>query len=104
MELPHVDCCDVNSPRSSAQGPLMLTLFGSIAVSIMMLSYTLEARSRWYVLVFAGASAATAIYSALAGVYPITVIEAIWSLVALRRYVMRHRAEQASSQSTAFVE
>ncbi|MCI0803521.1 MAG: hypothetical protein J4N63_05425 [Chloroflexi bacterium] len=82
----------------------MLTLFGSIAVSIMMLSYTLEARSRWYVLVFAGASAATAIYSALAGVYPITVIEAIWSLVALRRYVMRYRAEQASSQSTAFVE
>lgn len=70
----------------------------------MMLSYTLEARSRWYVLVFAGASAATAIYSALAGVYPITVIEAIWSLVALRRYVMRYRAEQASSQSTAFVE
>ena len=82
----------------------MLTLFGSIVVSIMMLSYTLEARSRWYVLVFAGASAATAVYSALAGVYPITVIEAIWSLVALRRYVMRYRAEQASSQSTAFVE
>ena len=70
----------------------------------MMLSYTLEARSRWYVLVFAGASAATAIYSALAGVYPITVIEAVWSLVALRRYVMRYRAEQARSQSTAFVE
>ena len=82
----------------------MLTLFGSIAVSIMMLSYTLEARSRWYVLIFAGASAATAVYSALAGVYPITAIEAIWSLVALRRYVMRNRAEQATSQSTAFVE
>ncbi len=73
----------------------MLTLFGSVAVSIMMLSYALESRSRWYVLIFAGASAATAIYSGLAGVFPITVIEAIWSLVALRRFVIRHRVEQA---------
>lgn len=73
----------------------MLTLFGSIAVSIMMLSYSLESRSRWYVLIFACASAATAVYSGLAEVYPITVIEAIWSLVALRRFVMRHRAERA---------
>ncbi len=73
----------------------MLTLFGSVAVSIMMLSYSLESRSRWYVLIFAGASAATAVYSALAGVIPITVIEAIWSVVALRRFVIRHRAEQA---------
>ena len=74
----------------------MLTLFGSVAVSIMMLSYTFEARSRWYVLIFAGASAATAIYSALAGVYPITVVEAIWSVVALRRFFVRYRAEQST--------
>jgi hypothetical protein len=73
----------------------MLTIFGSIAVSIMMLSYSLEARSRWYVLVFAGASAATAVYSGLAEVYQITAIEAIWSLVALRRFVVRYRTEQA---------
>lgn len=79
----------------------MLTVFGSVAVSIMMLSYTLEARSRWYVLVFAGASAATAVYSGLAGVYPITVIEAIWSLVALRRFALRYRAEQIGSLSAA---
>ena len=63
----------------------------------MMLSYTLEARSRWYVLLFAGASAATAVYSGLAGVYPITVIEAIWSLVALRRFTVRYRAEQVGA-------
>ena len=62
----------------------------------MMLSYTLEARSRWFVLVFAAASAATAVYSALTGVYPITVIEAVWSLVALRRFVLRYRVEQLS--------
>ena len=75
----------------------MLTLFGSIAVSIMMLSYSLEARSRWYVLIFAFASAATAVYSGLAEVYPITAIEAIWSVVALRRFVVRYRSEQAAA-------
>lgn len=72
----------------------MLTLFGSVAVSIMMLSYWLEARSKWYVLMFAGASAATATYSGLAEVYPITVIEAIWSAIALQRFVRRYRAER----------
>ena len=65
----------------------MLTIFGSIAVSIMFLSYWLEPRSRWYVLIFAGASAATSLYSGLAEVYPIMVIEALWSLVALQRFV-----------------
>lgn len=75
----------------------MLTLFGSVAVSIMMLSYMLEARSRWYVLIFAGASTATAIYSGLAGIYPIMAVEGVWSLVALRRFFMRSRAEQAST-------
>ena len=71
----------------------MLTLFGSIAVSIMMLAYWLEARSRWYVLVFAGASAATAVYSGLVEAYPITVIEALWALVALQRFFRRHGEE-----------
>ncbi len=71
----------------------MLTLFGSIAVSIMMLSYSLESRSKWYVLIFASASAATSVYSGLAGVYPITVIEAIWSAIAIHRFATRYRAE-----------
>ncbi len=64
----------------------MLTLFGSVAVAIMFLSYWLEPRSKWFVLVFAGASAATAVYSVLVEAYPITVIEALWSLVALQRF------------------
>ena len=71
----------------------MLTIFGSIAVSIMFLSYWLEPRSRWYVLIFAVASAATSLYSGLAEVYPIMVIEALWSLVALQRFVRVSRVE-----------
>ena len=79
----------------------MLTLFGSVAVAIMFLSYWLEPRSKWFVLVFAGASAATAVYSVLVEAYPITVIEALWSLVALQRFVQRYRGETLVSKGGA---
>lgn len=75
----------------------MLTLFGSVAVAIMFLSYWLEPRSKWFVLVFAGASAATAAYSGLVEAYPITVIEALWSLVALQRFRRRHQREASAA-------
>lgn len=69
----------------------MLTLFGSIAVAVMFFSYWLEPRSRWFLLLFAGGCAATAAYSGLAEVYPITVIEVLWGLVALQRFVQRRK-------------
>ena len=74
----------------------MLLAFGSIAVGIMFVSYWLEPRSRWFVLVFAAASALTAVYSGLVAIYPITVIEALWAVVALRRFTVRSRRELAS--------
>ena len=55
----------------------MLTMFGSVSVAVMMLSYWLEPRSKWFVGTFALGSAATSLYSGLVGAYPITVIEAI---------------------------
>ena len=73
----------------------MLTAFGSVAVGVMFLSYWLEPRSRWFVLVFAVASALTAVYSALVDAYPITVIEVLWAAVALRRFVVRSRTSPA---------
>ena len=74
---------------------MLITVFGSIAVGIMLLSYWLESRSRWFVLVFAVASAMTSVYSGLVAAYPITVIEALWAVVALRRFALRSRAELA---------
>ena len=76
----------------------MLTIFGSIAVAIMFLSYWLEGRSRWNILIFAGASAATSVYSGLEEVYPIMVIEALWSLVALQRFFNVSRALRADAR------
>ena len=71
----------------------MLTAFGVVAVTIMFLSYWLEPRSKWMVLVFAGGSGLTAAYSGLVAAYPITAIEALWAMVALQRFWRRHRRE-----------
>ena len=72
----------------------MLTVFGAIAVAIMFFSYWFERRSKWMVLIFAVGSAATAAYSGLEEVYPITVIEGLWALVAFRRFRLRHDREK----------
>ena len=77
----------------------MLTVFGTIAVSIMFLSYWTEGRSKWLVLVFAMGSGLTSLYSGLAEVYPITLIEGLWALVALRRFWQRHIKEQNIEQT-----
>jgi hypothetical protein len=78
----------------------MLTAFGSVAVGIMFASYWLEPRSRWFVLAFAAVSAATAAYSGLEAVYPIMVIEALWAVVALRRFFTRSHLELAAAPNS----
>ena len=72
----------------------MITVFGSIAVAIMFLAYWLERRSKWMVLIFAVASALTSVYSGLVEAYPVTVIEALWAVVALQRFFQRNREEK----------
>ncbi len=76
-----------------------LTLFGAGAVALMLLSYALEHRSPWWVLVFALACAASSLYGWLAGTWPFGVVEAIWALVAFRRWWLRraHQTEEARS-------
>jgi hypothetical protein len=63
-----------------------LTLFGLFAVSAMLVCYALEERSHWFVLAFAGACALGSAYGFLQGAWPFGLIEAIWSIVALRRW------------------
>jgi hypothetical protein len=70
-----------------------LTLFGASAVALMLLSYALENRSTWWVLVFAFACAASSLYGWLAGTWPFGVVEGIWALVAFRRW-LRYRQLQ----------
>jgi hypothetical protein len=68
-----------------------LTLFGLFAVSAMLTTYALEDRSHWFVLAFAAACALGSIYGFLQGAWPFGVVEAIWAVVALRRWSVRPR-------------
>jgi len=63
-----------------------LLIFGTLAVAAMLTTYALEERSPWFVLAFAAASAAAALYALLIEAWPFAAIEGIWSAVALRRW------------------
>ncbi len=64
----------------------MLTAFGAAAVTFMMLMYALERRGRRFVLAFALGCLLSSTYGFLAGTWPFGVVEAIWAVVALRRW------------------
>ena len=63
-----------------------LTLFGLFAVTAMVVCYALEARSRWFILAFAVSCVLGSIYGFLQGAWPFGLVEAIWSLIAARRW------------------
>ena len=71
---------------------MALLIFGFLAVAAMLVAYALEDRSHWFVLAFAIASAAASVYGFLIESWPFAAIEAIWSLVALRRWWVRRAA------------
>ena len=63
-----------------------LTLFGLFAVTMMLFTYGLETRSPWFVLAFAASCLLGSIYGFLQGAWPFGLVEAVWSLVAARRW------------------
>jgi hypothetical protein len=65
-----------------------LTLFGLFAVSAMLVCYAFENRSSWFILGFAVACVLGSLYGFLQGAWPFGLVEAVWSVVALRRWLM----------------
>jgi hypothetical protein len=66
-----------------------LTSFGLFAVTAMLITYALEDRSRWFVLAFAVACVLGSTYGFLQGAWPFGLVEAVWAVVALRRWSLR---------------
>ena len=64
----------------------MLTAFGVVVLTFMMLMYALERRGPRFVLAFAVGCALSSVYGFLAGTWPFGVVEAIWAAIALRRW------------------
>jgi hypothetical protein len=72
-----------------------LTVFGFLAVSLMLVFYALEERSAWFVAAFAGACVLASVYGFAQGAWPFGVIEAVWAAIAWRRFWRRRAAEAA---------
>ncbi len=66
-----------------------LTLFGLAAVTAMLVFYALEDRNPLFILGFAVACALGSAYGFLQGGWPFGVVEAIWAVVALRRWWLK---------------
>jgi hypothetical protein len=64
----------------------MLTVFGALAVTFMMLMYALERRNRGFILAFACGCLLSSAYGFLAGTWPFGVVEAIWAGIAVHKY------------------
>ena len=69
-----------------------LTIFGLFAVTTMLVCYALEERRPAYSLAFGAACILGSIYGFLQGAWPFGLVEAIWALVAVRRWASRRRA------------
>jgi hypothetical protein len=63
-----------------------LSLFGLLAVTMMLLCYALEERGAHYVLGFAVACGLGSVYGFLQGAWPFGLVEAVWAAVAVRRW------------------
>jgi hypothetical protein len=79
--------------QGKGRGDIMdrLTLFGLFAVTAMLVCYAWEDRSHWFVLGFAIACALGSVYGFLQGAWPFGLVEAIWAMVALRRWSFRRQ-------------
>ena len=70
-----------------------LTLFGLLAVSLMLVCYALEKRTHWFILAFSGSCVLASAYGFLQGAWPFGLVEAVWSGIAFRRW-MERRAQR----------
>jgi hypothetical protein len=76
-----------------------LQAFGLFAVAAMVVCYALEDRSPRFVLAFAGSCVLASIYGFLQGAWPFGLVEAVWSLLALRRWRLANRLHSGARTS-----
>jgi hypothetical protein len=66
-----------------------LTWFGLFSVTAMLVCYALEARSHHWVLAFACCCLLASAYGFLSGAWPFGLVEAVWAIIAARRWWLR---------------
>jgi hypothetical protein len=74
-----------------------LTIFGLFAVSAMVICYALEARHARFILAFACSCVLGSIYGFLQGAWPFGVVEAVWAVIAVRRWRLARGSSRPNS-------
>jgi len=64
-----------------------MTAFGAVAVSLMAVAYALERRHRAFVPLFVLGCGLSSAYGFAIDSIPFGVVEAVWGLVAIQRFV-----------------
>jgi hypothetical protein len=64
----------------------VITLYGAGALTFMMAMYSMERRDRRFVVAFAVGCFLSSSYGFLSGTWLFGVVEAIWGVIALRRF------------------
>jgi hypothetical protein len=64
----------------------MLTIFGVIAATSMVVSYALEDRHQRWIAVFALGCVATAVYGVLTRAWIFAGLETVWAAIAMTRF------------------
>ncbi len=78
----------------------MLTAYGVLVLTFMMLMYALERRGPGFVAAFACGCLLSSSYGFLAGTWPFGIVEAVWALIAIRRWLGLRR-ESADARASA---
>lgn len=63
-----------------------LNIYGAAVVTAMMIFYTVESKSAVFTFFFGLMCIGTSAYGFLAGTWPFGVIEAVWAVIAFRKY------------------
>jgi hypothetical protein len=81
-----------------------LTVYGVLALVFMMAMYALERRGTIFIAAFALGCALASSYGFLSGAWPFGSVEAVWSLIAIRRYWTTRRRPAAVEAAAAPVD
>lgn len=63
-----------------------INLYGAAVLAVMMVFYALETRSPRYTFLFGITCVGSSAYGFLSGAWPFGVIEAIWTVVSIRKF------------------
>jgi hypothetical protein len=64
----------------------VVTVYGVLALTFMMAMYALEERGDRFIAAFAVGCALSSVYGFLSGAWPFGTVEAIWCVIAFKRY------------------